>query len=116
MLPSFQSHLQKNSLQYASNLVPVKPQSKVNPILAYQVIPQNRDGQMIEDNDTQDKVSPPDEEFKVTPKQKSSIRKKRKNDNVLFEHDQLAQNRASKRITAPFTNKTCLLCAKDCVH
>ena len=71
---------------------------------------------MIEDNDTQDKVSPPDEEFKETPKQKSSIRKKRKNDNVLFEHDQLAQNRASKRITAPFTNKTCLLCVKDCVH
>jgi|LakMenE18May11ns_1017448.scaffolds.fasta_scaffold9867709_1 hypothetical protein len=42
---------------------------------------------MIEDNDTLDKVSPPDEEFKVTPKQKSSIRKKRKNDNVLFEQD-----------------------------
>lgn len=67
-------------------------------------------------NRIQPKVSPAEEETKEPRKQKSSTRKKRKNENVLFEYSQMAQSRASKRITAPFTGKNCLIEADESLN
>lgn len=58
-------------------------------------------GLLAHEPTTRVKVSPPEQENKEPPKQKSSIRKKRKNENVLFDYGQNIQSRASKRITAP---------------